>query len=188
MMRWTAEEEAKLRELWVTGQSFRVIGAHLGRAGDAVYRKGREMGLGSKPLATERSPTWVMIQRIAADGVPRTVHEFASLTGAARHTIDCLFKKRAGMGEAHIARWRKRQGTPIPHWLPTAGKDAQRPVVPSIAERARRLRARMREEDPIAYRAMLSRNSLRRSIKTGALARRSKAPMSVFSVANEGVA
>lgn len=171
-MRWTADEEAKLRELWASGQSFRVIGAHLGRAGDAVYRKGKEMGLGTKPLTAERSPTWIMIQRICTDGVPRTVHEFAVLTGAASHTIDCLFKKRAAAGEAHVARWRKRQGTPIPHWLPVAGKDARRPAVLTSAERARRNRARMREEDPIAYQATLNRNTLRRSIKTGALARR----------------
>lgn len=165
--RWTPAEEQKLRDLVATGQSYRVIGAHLGRTGDTVFHKAKAMGLGSKPLTAERSPTWIAIQRICADGVPRTTRELAAATGAARHTVDCLMAERRRKKQAHVARWVAGHGAPLPYWLPVPGRNAPRPKVLTPAEVSRRFRERQRKEDPLAYVAQLRRNGVRQALKSG---------------------
>ncbi|WP_434033576.1 SANT/Myb-like DNA-binding domain-containing protein [Cupriavidus sp. a3] len=167
MPRWTPEEEQKLRELVATGQSYRVIGAHLGRAGDTVFAKAKAMGLGPKPLTGERSPTWIAILRICADGIPRTVHELAKATGAARHTVDCLFWERKKAKQAHVVRWLTGHGAPVPYWLPVQGRSARRPPTLTPAQVSKRFRDRLRENDPIAYRAYLARTTTRAALKAG---------------------
>ncbi|WP_454056051.1 hypothetical protein [Cupriavidus sp. Marseille-Q8015] len=167
--RWTPAEEQKLRDLVATGQSYRVIGAHLGRTGDTVFHKAKAMGLGSKPLTTERSPTWIAIQRVCADGVPRTTRELAAATGAARHTVDCLMAERRRKKQAHVARWQSGHGAPVPHWLPVPGRNAPRPRVMTRAESSQRFRDRQRKEDPLAYVAQLRRNGVRHALKNGKL-------------------
>jgi hypothetical protein len=157
--RWTPQEVEKLRELCATGQSYRVIGAHLGRSADTVFHKAKALGLGPKPLTTERSITWLAIQRVCADGVARTVHELAAVTGASRHTIDLLL--------AHVKRWRTGHGAPAPYWLPVPGKSARRPKPLTRAEMSKRFRDRLRESDPIAYRVYLARNTARAALKAG---------------------
>lgn len=165
--RWTLDEEQKLRDLVATGQSYRVIGAHLGRSGDTVFHKAKAMGLGPKPLMGERSPTWIAILRICADGIPRTVHELAKATGAARHTVDCLFWERKKAKQAHVVRWQTGHGAPVPYWLPVPGRSAQRPRVLTPAQQSKRFRDRLRENDPIAYRAYLARSATRAALRSG---------------------
>lgn len=165
--RWTPEEVEKLRELCATGQSYRVIGAHLGRTADTVFHKAKALGLGPKPLTTERSITWIAIKRICADGVARTVHELAALTGASRHTIDLLLAGRQKSGQAHVKRWRTGHGAPAPFWLPVPGKSARRPKPLTRAQMSKRFRDRLRDDDPIAYRVYMARNTARAALKTG---------------------
>lgn len=180
--RWTPEEEQKLRELVATGQSYRVIGAHLGRSGDTVFHKAKAMGLGAKPLTTERSPTWIAIERICADGVPRSVHELVEATGAARHTIDCLFYDRKKAKQAHVARWQAGHGAPVPLWLPVPGKSARRPRTMTLAETSKRFRDRLRESDPIAYRVYLARNAARSALKAGKVKRQHAVVRALFGM------
>lgn len=180
-MRWTDEELATLRRLWSEGHSFRVIGAHLNRSGDAVYRKGKELGLGAKPLAqTDRSPTWALIRRLCADGRPRTVHEIARLTGAGRSTVDQLFKKHRSAGDAHVVTWDRRCGAPVPYWLPEPGKSAKRPKVMTSTERARLARKRMKEEDPLRYKLMIDRNTINRARRNGTVPRQHRVMNALF--------
>ena len=172
MMRWTAEEEAKLRELWNSGKSFRQIGAELGRSGEAAYRKGLLLGLGSKPFTGDPSPTWALIVRVCADRRARTVHELAEAIGTSRHTIDYLMRTREEKGEAHVGDWQRRPGSPVPCWLPFPGKSRPKPRRLTNTERNRALRARIKEEDPIRYKAMMDRNTLKRAARNGTIPKR----------------
>ncbi|GLC92333.1 hypothetical protein Tamer19_17410 [Cupriavidus sp. TA19] len=166
-MRWTNEEEARLRQLWTTGKSLKVIGAELGRTADAAYRKGKAMGLGSKPFEGETSPTWMLLTRVCRDRRGRTVHEMAQATGTSRYTIDQLMRRKEKAGEAHVADWEKRPGAPIPYWLPFPGKSKPKPRALTNTERNRALRARIREEDPLRYKAMIDRATVNRSRRNG---------------------
>ena len=184
--RWTPEEEAKLRELVATGQSYRIIGAHLGRTGDTVFHKAKAMGLGSKPLTTERSPTWIAIQRVCADGVPRTTKELAAATGAARHTIDCLMQERRLKKQAHVARWKSGHGAPVPHWLPVPGRNSPRPRVMTKNESSQRFRDRQRKNDPLAYVAQLRRNVVRQALKKGQVGTQHPLVRALFGMGRRG--
>lgn len=166
-MYWTKEEEGRLRELWASGKSFKVIGAELGRSGDAAFRKGKAMGLGSKPFDGDMSPTWALLLRVCQDRRARTVHEMAQITGTSRSTIDHLMLRKERAGEAHVANWGKRPGAPIPYWLPFPGKSKPKPRAMTNAERNRARYARLKEEDPLRLKAIVERNSLNRAQRNG---------------------
>lgn len=180
-MRWTPEEEAKLRELWDSGKSFREIGAILGRSGEAAYRKGVSMKLGSKPFGGDPSPTWALIVRICSDRRPRSVHEIAEAAGTSRHTVDYLMRTREEEGRAHVADWKKRPGSPIPYWLPLPGKSKPRPRSLTNTERNRAWRAKLRDEDPLAYKALIDRNTVNRARRMGTVPKPPKLLRALFA-------
>lgn len=165
---WTDADEAQLVALMRTDLSWRAIGAHLDRTQSAVQMKAAEMGLGPKPYTGNKSPVWALMVRICEDGRPRTVHELVKLTGASRVCVDRLMKERHAAGLAHAAGWiRSRRGPPKPLWLPCAGKDAPKPHVPTAAERQSARIRKMREEDPLRYKAIVDRCVVRRRLKKG---------------------
>jgi hypothetical protein len=181
-MRWTAEDEAKLREMWATGASFCAIGAELNRSGDAVFQKGKTLGLGSKPCADQRSPVWAFIVRVCADGRARSVHELIEVTGAARVTIDHLMRRRSAAGQAHVARWEKRWGAPTPYWLPVPGKNAPKPRVKTHSERQRDRMRRLKEEDPLQYKAIVDRKTVRRALSRGTVRQQHEVVRAMFGM------
>ncbi len=181
-MYWTKEEEALLRQLWSSGKSFKVIGAELGRSREAAYRKGISMGLGSKPFDGETSPTWLLLVRVCQDRRGRTVHEMARITGTSRHTIDHLMRRKEAAGEAHVVGWRKRSGSPVPHWLPFPGVSKPKPRALTNTERNRRLRDRLREDDPLRYKAMIDRNSVKRAARKGTVKKQHAVVQALFGM------
>ncbi|AGW94614.1 hypothetical protein N234_31700 [Ralstonia pickettii DTP0602] len=181
-MRWGKEEVARLRKLWESGKSFRMIGAELGRSIESVYRKGKALGLGSKPFEGETSPTWMLLTRVCQDRRGRTVHEMAKITGASRHTIDQMFLRKERAGEAHVARWEQRPGAPIPYWLPFPGKSKPKPRRLTNTERSRVQRARMREEDPLRYKAMIDRNTVNRALRNGTVRKQHAVVQALFGM------
>ncbi|KWR88793.1 hypothetical protein [Cupriavidus sp. IDO] len=181
-MRWTVEDEGKLRELWTSGKSFRVIGAELDRSAESVYRKGKDLGLGSKPFQGETSPTWLLLTRVCQDRRGRTVHEMAQIAGASRHTIDGLMRNKEAAGEAHVMGWKKRAGSPIPLWLPFPGKSKPKPAAMTNTERCRARRARLKEDDPLAYKAMIDRNTLNRARRVGSVRKQHSVVRALFGM------
>lgn len=181
-MKWTPEEEAAFAALFATGVSFRVLGAHFGRSSESAYRKSVQMGLGSKPLQGNRSPTWAAIVAVCADRVPRTVHQLAAATGAARRTIDQLLQRHAEAGEAHVARRARREGRAIPFWLPFPGKSVPAPRRRTAAENCRNYYRRLKEEDPIRLKLRTDRNTVRRAEKRGTVPRQHKAVRALFGL------
>jgi len=167
-MRWTPEDEGKLRELYSPTKTFKEIGDQLGRSKDAVQMKAAELGLGPKPYKGYRSTIWPLIEEICKDGRARTVHELAALTGASRVAIDRLMKDRHDDGLAHVADWLPTErGPKAPLWLPVPGKDAKRPKATTPAERQAARMRRMKEEDPLRYKAIIDRCTIRRKLKKG---------------------
>ncbi|WP_244785431.1 hypothetical protein [Cupriavidus pauculus] len=183
-MKWTADEEKAFAALFATGVSFRVLGAHFGRSGEAAYRKAMQMGLGSKPLQGNRSPTWAALVALCADRKPRTVHQLAEATGAARRTLDQLLRDRERAGKAHVARRARRQGRPIPYWLPFPGKSAPAPRRRTVAENGRNYYRRLKEQDPIGAKLRTDRNTLRRAEKRGTVPRQHLAVRALFGQGN----
>jgi hypothetical protein len=183
-MRWTPEDEAKLRELYSPTRTFKEIGDQLGRSKDAVQMKAAEMGLGPKPYKGYRSTIWPLIEEICKDGRARTVHELVELTGASRVSIDKLLKDRHGDGLAHVVRWRPNpHGQATPLWLPVPGKDAKRPKVVTPSERQAERMRRMREEDPLRYKAIIDRCAIRRKLKKhGVLAQQHPLVQALFGM------
>lgn len=181
-MKWTPEEEEAFVKLFATGVSFRVLGAHFGRSSESAYRKAVQMGLGSKPLQGNRSPTWAALVVLCADGKPRTVHELAAATGAARHTLDQLLRVHEQAGEAHVAIRLRRSGRSIPYWLPFAGKSAPAPRPRTNAQNSRRYYRRLKEEDPITLKLRTDRDTLRRAEKRGTVPRQHKAVRALFGL------
>jgi len=169
-MRWTEEEMGTLASLVWAGLSWCVIGAHLNRSGSAVQNKAAALELGPKPHKGNRSPVWSLIVRICADGRPRTVHELVEITGASRVCIDRLMKERHDAKQAHVAKWNTlHRGPAAPLWLPVPGKDATRPRARSQAQRQRDRMRRMKEEDPLRYKAIIDRTTIRRRLRKGAV-------------------
>lgn len=180
---WTEAEMVKLTELVSQGLKWWEIGFQLGRSGNAVQMKAASMNLGPKPFKGKRSPVWRLIVKICADGRPRTVHELAAVTGASRVHVDCLMKEHHAAGEAHRAAWLKsRRGPPKPLWLPVAGKDAAKPYVPTAAERQCARMRRMKEEDPLRYKAIVDRCTLRRKLKRGAVSQQHPVVQALFGM------
>lgn len=168
-MKWTDEQMDDLRRMMAEGKSWRLIGAHLGRSADAVWIRARKMGLGPKPLNREfKSAIWTLIQRACADKKPRTVHDVALMVGCARTSVDRLMKRYAEAGQAHVAKWEKRAdgGSPIPLWLPFAGKSKRRPKPLGPIEAQRRRRAKLREENPERNQAENNRAAMLRAHRT----------------------
>ncbi|SPR97366.1 hypothetical protein [Cupriavidus taiwanensis] len=181
-MKWTVEDVARLRSLWTTGKSFRVIGAELGRSIESVYRKGKDLGLGSKPFQGETSPTWLLLIRVCQDRRGRTVHEMVKVSGASRHTIDALMRTKEAAGAAHVVDWKKRSGSPIPLWLPFPGKSKPKPRAMTNTERCRARRARLREEDPLAYKALIDRNTVNRARRNGSVRKQHSVVRALFGM------
>lgn len=180
---WTKEEEAKLRRLFRSDTTFDVIGAELGRTRHAVRMKAEYLGLGPKPYTGNRSPVWSLIVRICQDGRPRTVHELAALTKATRVCVDRLMNDRLAAGQAHVPKWdRQRRGPALPYWLPVPGKSAPRPVPRTSAERQREVIRRMREEDPLRYKALVDRAALRQREKRGVVAQQHPVIQALFGM------
>jgi hypothetical protein len=171
-MKWTDEQMEDLRRMVAEGKSWRLIGAHLGRSADAVWVRARKLGLGPKPLKREfKSAIWTLIQRACADRKPRTVHEVSLMVGCARTSVDRLMKRFAKSGQAHVAKWEKREdgGTPIPYWLPFAGKSKRRPKPLGAIEAQRRRRANVREENPERNQAENNRAAMLRAHRTSGI-------------------
>lgn len=166
-MKWTDEDKAKLKAMAEAGVAWRIIGAHLGRSGEAAFNKAKLMGLGPKPFTGNQSPAWAAIVRVCQDGRPRTVHELCKATGNARITIDALMKKRKALGQAHVARWERRAGCPVPYWIPTPGVSARKPKPLSQNDREKARIERMKADDPLRYKAYLERKRLRTALRRG---------------------
>ncbi|WP_137923932.1 hypothetical protein [Cupriavidus sp. 2SB] len=180
---WTDEEKAKLVVLVGQGLKWWDIGFQLGRTGDAVQMMAGSMKLGPKPFKGKRSAVWRLMVRICADGRPRTVHELVALTGASRVCIDRLMKEGHADGEAHTAGWLKsRRGPPKPLWLPVPGTDAPKPYVPTASERQCARMRRMKEEDPLRYKAIIDRCTLRRKLKRGVVAQQHPVVQALFGM------
>lgn len=180
---WSPEETAELARLIRTDLSWCVIGARLGRTGPAVHMKAVSMGLGPKPYTGNRSPVWSLIQKICKDGSPRTVHELAKLTGATRVCVDRLMHDRLGAGQAHVGKWeRQRRGPALPYWLPIPGKSVPRPVPLTSAERQREVIRRMKEEDPLKYKALIDRTVLRQRRKRGVVVQQHPVLQALFGM------
>lgn len=82
--RWTDADDARLKELLVAGATPAKAAAELGRTAGAVNMRVAKLGLKEAPKCGDRSPDWVAIQRLCADGIARTVHEMAAGVGIAR--------------------------------------------------------------------------------------------------------
>lgn len=167
--RWTEEEMDLLRTLHDRGDlSLREIGARLGRSAPAIQDKAQKMGLGPKAFTGNRSAVWSYVVKLCADRRPRSVHELAQLTGASRGRIDKMMRDRRAAGQAHHAGWQRHtSGWPSPRWLPFPGKDVPRPAPISGAERQRDRMRRMKEEDPLRYKAIIERTVIRRRMRDG---------------------
>ncbi|GEM_PF-3213411 len=182
-MKWTDEDKEKLRSLVLTRASWHIIGAHLNRSGAAAQLKAAELGLGPKPRSGNRSPVWALIVRICSDGRPRTVHELVQLTGATRVCIDRLMKDRHEVGQAHTAGWIHRlRGPAAPVWLPVPGKNVARPRARSHAERQRDRVRRMKEDDPLAYKALIDRATVRRRFRRGTVTQQHAVIQAMFGM------
>lgn len=180
--RWTEEEMERLRALWRGELSLRVIGGHMGRSAEAIFRKAKDLGLGSKPYEGNKSPYWALIVRICQDGRARTVHELAAETGASRFTVDGLMKQREAAGLAHVVRWERRWGPPTPYWLPQPGASARKPKARTHNERQKALMRRMKDEDPLKYKAIIERKTLRRAQKLGVVPRQHAVVQAMYGI------
>lgn len=182
-MRWTEEEVAKLRELLTVDRTYQSIGAELGRSKDAVQMKAASLGFGPKPFKGNKSPVWPFIVKLCSDGRPRTVHELIEQTGVSRVCIDRLMKDREKEGLAHVARWqRNRRGPPTPFWLAVPGKSVPKPKAVSPSERQCARMRRMKEEDPLRYKAIVDRATIRRKMKRGVLAHQHPIVQALFGM------
>ncbi|SPA44628.1 conserved hypothetical protein [Cupriavidus taiwanensis] len=87
------------------------------------------------------------------------------MVGCARTSVDRLMKRFAAEGQAHVVKWEKRDdgGSPIPLWLPFAGKSKRRPKPLGAIEAQRRRRAKMREENPERVEAENNRAAMLRA-------------------------
>lgn len=185
-MIWTADEEATLRRLVAEGLTYRAIGLALNRSESGVQYKAARLKLGPKPYTGNRSPIWSLILNVCADGQARTVHELATLTGASRTCIDHLMKTRLDAGKAHVPKWdRIPRGPAMPYWLPFPGKSAPRPLQRTAAERQNARMQRMREEDPLQYKAIVARCSVRRRIKAGKVTRQHPLIQALFGMGQQ---
>ncbi|PLP96944.1 hypothetical protein CYJ10_29315 [Cupriavidus pauculus] len=174
---------AQLAALMKTGTSWRAIGAHLHRTKDAAQMKAAELKLGPKPYTGNKSPVWSLIVKIGQDKQPRSVHELVKMTRATRVCIDRLMKERHEAGLAHVGDWlRSRRGPPKPLWVPFPGKDAPKPYVATPSERACARMRRMKEEDPLRYKAIIARCSLRRRLKKGLGAKQHAVVQALFGM------
>lgn len=183
---WTDADVAQLAALMKTGTSWRAIGAHLNRTKDAAQMKAAELKLGPKPYKGNKSPVWALIVKIGQDKRPRTVHELVLLTRATRVCIDRLMKERHEAGKAHVGDWiRSRKGPPKPMWLPYAGKDAPKPYVPTAAERQSARMRRMKEEDPLRYKAIVDRCTVRRRLKKGVVTQQHPVLQALFGIGSQ---
>ena len=68
-----------------------------------------------------------------------TIPELIVMTGVSWSTVDAVLTRLHGRGEVHIVAWKSRCK---PVWKLGAGVDAERPERLSVAERARRFRAK----------------------------------------------
>lgn len=165
---WKPKEMAELAAMVSTNLSWSVIGAHFNRTPQAAQMKAASMGLGPKPYKGNRSPAWALIVHICKDRRPRSVHELVKLTGATRVCIDRLMKDRHDAGQAHVGDWlRSRKGPPAPLWLPVPGVDAPKPAPLRNADRQRERMRRMKKDDPLRYKAILDRTTVRRRLRKG---------------------
>ncbi|QEZ47197.1 hypothetical protein [Cupriavidus oxalaticus] len=180
--RWTQDEEAMLISLTRSDLSWRVIGAHLNRSAEAVQVKAKSLKLGPKPYTGNKSPTWSLVIQICADGRARTVHELAKLTGTSRISLDRILKDRAEAGLAHVAAWQRRWGPPTPLWLPEPGKNAAKPKARTHCQRERDRMRRMKEDDPLRYKAIIDRASARRAMRKGKVAQQHPLVQALFGM------
>lgn len=179
---WSPDDEAKLQMMVAQHMAWRIIGAHLGRSGQAVFNKAKAMGLGPKPFTGDLSVAWAVIVRVCSDGRARNAHELMAATGNGRATIDALMKKRIGQGRAHVARWDPRPGCPVPYWLPVPGRNAQKPKAKTSLERERARIERMKRDDPLRYDAYLAKKRVRTQLsRRGAAVQQHDVVRALFS-------
>lgn len=80
-----------------------------------------------------------------------------------RPSVDRALASMRDRGLVHIVRYdRGADGPPKPVWIAGPGKDAARPAPLTRSQRAKRIRDRLREEDPLQYKAVVARGNLRR--------------------------
>lgn len=86
-----------------------------------------------------------------------------SIGMGSRPSVDRALLSMRDRGLVHIVRYdRGADGPPKPVWIAGPGQDATRPAPMSKTECARIRRNRLREEDPLKYKAIIARDNLRR--------------------------
>lgn len=125
--KWTPEEDELLRQIYGSAMTEREAADYFGRSLMGVYMRATRLGLRDKPQYGERNPTWVVIQRVCADGVPRTVSAIATLVGITAEGVRYHLKNQREAGRAHVACYLEVGGASRAHWLPLPGVDAEPP-------------------------------------------------------------
>lgn len=141
--RWTKEDDEFLEQGYRDGLSGQVIADRLGRTRTGIHMRAIRLGLRVLDERGDKSPQWIAIQKLCADGVGRSAAEIADAIGANRENIARLMLYRHEKGYAHVERYLTgRPGKALPVWLPSPGDDVPSPASSRNAQKQKRCRAR----------------------------------------------
>lgn len=174
--KWTDAEIATLRYMWGSDQPLRMWADLLpGRGDRAIYCKAHRLGLPDRTeQITKPVPIgWRIVQRLLADGTPRTAADIAAATGLSRWSVTSQLNRRSG-SDVHISEYRPGRH-PERVWKIGPGKNAERPAPKPHKLCVQEWRRRAQKTKPEIFDAINGRRRNRYAEKRGKLIRRDPA-------------